>query len=135
ISILFRAVLVLQLWRARLHDHWHKDAIVYAVEVENFKDGNGDGIGDFTGLTQELHYIAGLGFNAIWLLPFHPTPFLDNGYDITDYYGVDGRLGTPGECAEFIHQARSHGLRVIMDLVVNHTSNQHPWFQTARRDP
>lgn len=118
-----------------MHDHWHKDAIVYAVEVENFKDGNGDGIGDFTGLTRELPYIAGLGFNAIWLLPFHPTPFLDNGYDITDYYSVDGRLGTSGECAEFIHQARSHGLRVIMDLVVNHTSNQHPWFQAARRDP
>ncbi len=118
-----------------MHEHWHKDAIIYCVEVENFKDGNGDGIGDFPGLTRELPYIAGLGFNTIWLLPFHPTPFLDNGYDVTDYYGVDGRLGTLGECAEFIHQARSHGLRVIIDLVVNHTSNQHPWFQAARRDP
>lgn len=118
-----------------MHEHWHKDAIIYSIEVENFKDGNGDGIGDFRGLTRELPYIAGLGFNTIWLLPFHPTPFLDNGYDVTDYYSVDTRLGTLGECAEFIHQARSHGLRVIIDLVVNHTSNQHPWFQEARRDP
>ncbi len=118
-----------------MHEHWHKDAIIYAVEVENFRDANGDGIGDFTGLTRELPYIAGLGFNAIWLLPFHPTPFLDNGYDVTDYYGVDKRLGTLGECAEFIHQAGSHGLRVIIDLVVNHTSDQHPWFQAARRSP
>src|SRR5690242_1513028 len=118
-----------------LHDHWHKDAVIYSLAVETFQDGNGDGIGDFRGLTQRLAYIAGLGFNTIWLLPFNSTPFLDDGYDITDYFAVDHRLGTLGDFAEFMDQARSLGLRVIIDLVVNHTSNQHPWFQSARSDP
>jgi maltose alpha-D-glucosyltransferase/alpha-amylase len=117
-----------------LRDYWHKDAVIYCVEVETFKDGNGDGIGDFRGLTDQLPYIAGLGFTTIWLLPFHPTPFLDNGYDVTDYFGVDSRLGTLGDFVTFINQAHSHGLRVMIDLVVNHTSNQHPWFQSARSD-
>ena len=116
-----------------MRDHWHKDAIIYSVEVENFKDGNGDGIGDFKGLTEQLPYIAGLGFNTIWLLPFHPTPFLDNGYDVTDYFGIDARLGTLGDFVEFINHAHSIGVRVIIDLVVNHTSNQHPWFKAAQR--
>ena len=118
-----------------MRDLWHKDAVIYCLEVENFRDGNGDGIGDFRGLTDQLSYIAGLGFNTIWLLPFHPTPFLDNGYDVTDYFNVDARLGTLGDFVEFVHAAHSHGLRVIIDLVVNHTSNQHSWFQAARRDP
>ena len=105
------------------------------MEVETFKDGNGDGIGDFRGLTEQLSYIAGLGFTTIWLLPFHPTPFRDDGYDVTDYFGVDSRLGTLGDFVTFINQAHSLGLRVMIDLVVNHTSNQHPWFQSARSDP
>jgi maltose alpha-D-glucosyltransferase / alpha-amylase len=118
-----------------LHQHWHKDAIIYSIEVESFQDGNGDGIGDFLGLTERLPYIAGLGFNTIWLLPFHPTPFLDHGYDITDYFGIDPRLGTLGDFVDFMNQAHSLGIRVIIDLVVNHTSNQHPWFKSARSDP
>jgi maltose alpha-D-glucosyltransferase/alpha-amylase len=118
-----------------LRDHWHKDAIIYSVEVESFQDGNGDGIGDFKGLTERLPYIAGLGFNTVWLLPFHATPFLDNGYDITDFFSVDERLGTLGDFVEFVHYAHALGLRVIIDLVVNHTSNEHPWFQASRRDP
>lgn len=118
-----------------MRDYWHKDAIIYSVEVETFKDGNGDGIGDFKGLTEQLSYIAGLGFNTLWLLPFHPTPFRDDGYDITDYFSIDSRLGTLGDFVQFIHEADSYGLRVIIDLVVNHTSNQHSWFQQARSDP
>ncbi|MBV9268473.1 MAG: trehalose synthase, partial [Acidobacteriaceae bacterium] len=116
-------------------DRWFKDAIIYSLEVETFKDGNGDGFGDFKGLTEQLPYIAGLGFNTVWLLPFHPTPFRDDGYDITDYFGVDSRLGTLGDFVQFIQHARSHGLRVLIDLVVNHTSNQHPWFLASRSDP
>jgi maltose alpha-D-glucosyltransferase/alpha-amylase len=116
-------------------DRWFKDAIIYSLEVETFKDGNGDGYGDFKGLTEQLPYLSGLGFNTIWLLPFHPTPFRDDGYDITDHFSVDPRLGTLGDFVEFIHHAHSHGLRVLIDLVVNHTSNQHPWFQASRSDP
>ena len=118
-----------------MQDLWFKDAIIYCVEIETFKDSNGDGMGDFNGLTERLPYIAGLGFNTIWLLPFYPTPMRDEGYDITDFYGVDPRLGTLGDFVEFTHQARDYGIRVIVDLVVNHTSNQHPWFQAARSSP
>src|ERR1051326_6430022 len=92
-------------------------------------------MGDFNGLPERLPYIAGLGFNTIWLLPFYPTPVRDEGYDITDFCGVDPRLGTLGDFVEFTHQARDYGIRVIVDLVVNHTSNQHPWFQAARSSP
>jgi len=97
-------------------------------------DANGDGIGDFIGLTKRLNHIAGLGVTCLWLLPFYPSPNRDNGYDIMDYYNVDPRLGTLGDFVEFMHQARDRGIRVIVDLVVNHTSNQHPWFQSARSD-
>ena len=113
---------------------WYKDAVVYCLDVETFRDGNGDGIGDFAGLLDRLDYLDGLGINTIWLLPFFPTPNRDNGYDVTDYYGVDPRLGTAGDLVEFIRAASDRGLRVIMDLPVNHTSDQHPWFQEARRD-
>ena len=116
-------------------DLWYKNAVVYSVDVETFMDGNGDGVGDFTGLTQRLDYLASLGFTCIWLLPFYPTPNRDNGYDILDFYGVDPRLGTLGDFVEFEHQARMRGIRVIIDLVVNHTSSEHPWFQAAREDP
>nr|WP_153869316.1 MULTISPECIES: alpha-amylase family protein [Myxococcaceae] len=98
-------------------------------------DSNGDGVGDFEGLTRRLPYLAGLGVNAVWLLPFNPSPQRDNGYDITDYYGVDPRLGTLGDFVDFSHEAKKHGIRVMMDLVVNHTSDRHPWFRSAVSDP
>ena len=118
-----------------MRDLWYKDAIIYSLDVDTFMDGNGDGSGDFTGLTQHLAYLEGLGVTCLWLLPFYPTPDRDNGYDVTDYYSVDRRLGTLGDFVEFMHQARERGMRVLIDLVVNHTSDQHPWFQEARRDP
>ena len=114
---------------------WHQNAIVYTIEVGSFADGNGDGIGDFAGLSSKLDYLAGLNVNCIWLQPFFPSPRRDDGYDISDYYGVDPRFGTLGEFVEFSQAARDRGIRVIADLVVNHTSIDHPWFQEARRDP
>ena len=117
------------------HDLWYKDAIFYALDVETFQDSNGDGIGDFPGLTRRLEHVAGLGATCLWLLPFHPTPNRDNGYDVTDYYAIDPRLGSLGDFVDFTRSAREHGLRVVMDLVVNHTSDRHPWFERARRAP
>ncbi len=111
---------------------WYKQAVVYSLDVETFMDSDGDGIGDFNGLTQRLDYLAGLGINCLWLLPFYPSPNRDNGYDVMDYYNVDPRLGTLGDFVEFLHQARDRGIHVIIDLVVNHTSNQHPWFEKAK---
>src|SRR5882672_5717294 len=98
-------------------------------------DADGDGIGDFQGLVRRLDYLHGLGVTAIWLMPFQPSPYRDDGYDISDYYGVNARHGTLGDFVEFTHGAEQRGIRVIMDLVVNHTSDRHPWFQEARRDP
>lgn len=112
---------------------WYRNAVVYALDVDTFKDSNADGIGDFQGLIQQLDYLHGLGITVLWLSPFQPTPDRDDGYDITDYYGVDPRLGTPGDFAEFMFQARQRGMRVIMDLVINHTSDEHPWFRSARQ--
>lgn len=117
-----------------MRDLWYKEAILYCLDVDKYIDGNGDGIGDFKGLTKQLDYITGLGATCLWLLPFYPTPDRDNGYDVMDYYGVDERLGTLGDFVEFMHRARERGLRVIIDLVVNHTSDQHRWFQAARAD-
>ncbi len=111
---------------------WYKDAVIYAVDVGTYMDSDGDGIGDFEGLRMRLDYIAALGVTCLWLLPFYPTPNHDNGYDITDYYGIDPRLGTMGDCVAFMHEAHARGLSVIVDLVVHHTSDQHPWFQQAR---
>jgi maltose alpha-D-glucosyltransferase/alpha-amylase len=108
---------------------------VYCIDVETYADSNGDGVGDFAGLGERLDYLAGLGVTCIWLLPFYPSPNRDNGYDITDYYGVDPRHGTLGDFVELTHRARDRGIRVIVDLVVNHTSVDHPWFQAARSDP
>jgi len=116
-------------------NRWYQDGIFYCLDVETYADSNGDGVGDFNGLTSRLPHIAGLGFNCIWLLPFFPSPNRDNGYDITDYYGVDPRLGTLGDFVEFTRQAHDCGLRVVIDLVINHSSDQHPWFQQARADP
>jgi maltose alpha-D-glucosyltransferase / alpha-amylase len=118
-----------------IHDLWYKNAVIYCLNVETFLDSNGDGVGDFVGLTDRLPYLAGLGITCIWLLPFYVSPNKDDGYDVSDYYGVHPRTGTFGEFVEFMNQAQQLGLKVIVDLVVNHTSNQHPWFKAARRDP
>jgi maltose alpha-D-glucosyltransferase / alpha-amylase len=115
-------------------DLWWKNAVIYCIDVELFADGDGDGVGDFGGLIDKVDYLAGLGVTCVWLMPFYPTPNKDNGYDISDFYGVDPRLGTIGDLVEFLRAARERGIRVIADLVVNHTSDQHPWFQSARAD-
>jgi maltose alpha-D-glucosyltransferase/alpha-amylase len=113
-------------------DLWYKNAVIYCLDVETFMDSNGDGVGDFQGLTHRLDHIEALGATCVWLLPFYPSPNRDNGYDITDFYGVDPRLGSPGDFVDFTHAARDRGLRVIVDFVANHTSVDHPWFQEAR---
>jgi maltose alpha-D-glucosyltransferase/alpha-amylase len=115
-----------------IEERWYKNAVIYSLEVETFLDANGDGVGDLEGLIRRLEYLQYLGVDAIWLGPFHPSPNRDNGYDVSDFYGVDPRHGSSGDFVELVHQARRHGLRVLMDLVVNHTSDRHPWFQDAR---
>ncbi|HZG38927.1 MAG TPA: alpha-amylase family protein [Nodosilinea sp.] len=116
-------------------DLWYKNAVIYCIDVETYMDGNGDGVGDFLGLTQRLDYLSGLGITCIWLMPFYPSPNKDNGYDVMDYYSVDHRLGSLGDFVEFARQATERGMRILVDLVVNHTSDQHRWFQTAIKDP
>ncbi len=118
-----------------INDLWYKNAVIYCLSVGTYMDADGDGIGDFSGLVRRLDYLHGLGVTAIWLMPFQPSPCRDDGYDISDYYGVDPRHGTLGDFVEFAHGAKQRGIRVIIDLVVNHTSNEHPWFQEARKDP
>ncbi|WP_420452017.1 alpha-amylase family protein [Ilumatobacter sp.] len=113
-------------------DLWWKNAIVYCLDVQTFADSNGDGVGDFPGLTRHVDHLAGLGVTCIWLMPFYPTADRDDGYDVADHYAIDPRLGTFGDFTEFIAVARDRGLRVIADLVVNHTSDQHRWFRSAR---
>lgn len=113
---------------------WYKDAVFYGIDVGSFQDSNGDGIGDFPGLISRLPYLAELGITGIWLLPFYLSPHRDNGYDVKDYYTVDPRYGTLEDFIAFIRNAGEHGIRVIVDLVVHHTSDEHPWFQAARHD-
>ncbi len=115
--------------------HWYKDAVIYQLHVKAFKDSDNDGVGDFRGLTEKLDYIADLGVNVIWLLPFYPSPMRDDGYDVADYRGIHGSYGTRADFRRFIRQAHRRSLRVITELVVNHTSDQHPWFQASRRAP
>ncbi|CEA02076.1 putative trehalose synthase [Pseudomonas saudimassiliensis] len=114
---------------------WYKDAIIYQIHVKSFFDANNDGIGDFAGLIQKLDYIVDLGVNTLWLLPFYPSPRRDDGYDIADYRGVHPDYGTMADVRRFIREAHKRGLRVITELVINHTSDQHPWFQRARHAP
>lgn len=118
-----------------LRDQWYKNAILYCLDVETYADSNGDGVGDFNGLTSRLDYLASLGITCLWLMPFYPTPNGDDGYDVADYGAIDPRLGTMSDFAEFMVEAQERGLRVIIDLVPNHSSDQHPWFQSARQDP
>jgi maltose alpha-D-glucosyltransferase / alpha-amylase len=113
-------------------DLWWKDAVVYCVDVATWLDSDDDGIGDLAGLTRRLDYLSGLGVNCLWLMPFYPSPLGDDGYDITDYYAVDERLGTLGDFVEMIRTANNLGIRVLVDLVLNHTSDQHPWFPKRR---
>jgi len=116
-------------------DLWYKDAVFYEVHVKAFQDSNDDGVGDFPGLTSRLDYIQGLGVDCLWLLPFYPSPLRDDGYDISDYRDISPIFGKMGDFETFIAEAHGRGLRVIADLVVNHTSDKHPWFQNARSAP
>ncbi len=118
-----------------IEDLWYKNAVIYCLDVERYLDANGDGIGDFAGLNRKLDHLVGLGVTCLWLQPIYGSPGKDNGYDVSDYYSVDPRVGSFGEFVDFMNHARQLGLRVILDLVVNHTSIEHPWFQAACADP
>jgi len=115
-----------------MSDRWYQKAVVYCLDIDTFADSNGDGIGDIRGLIGRLDYLARLGVTCMWLNPIHPSPDRDDGYDVADFYNVDPRFGNLGDFAELLHQAENVGIKVIIDLVVNHTSNEHPWFQSAR---
>jgi maltose alpha-D-glucosyltransferase/alpha-amylase len=115
--------------------HWYKDAIIYELHIKAFCDGNGDGIGDFAGLMTKLDYLQDLGVTAIWVLPFYPSPLKDDGYDIADYYQINPSYGNTEQFKQFLDEAHRRGLRVITELVINHSSDQHPWFQRARNAP
>ena len=116
-------------------DVWWKNAVFYCLDVETFLDWDGDGCGDLPGLCERIDYLTGLGIDCVWLMPFMPSCQRDDGYDITDFYGIDPRLGTHGDLTDVVRTAREGGIRVIADLVVNHTSDEHPWFKEARRGP
>ena len=115
-----------------IDDLWYKNAVIYCLDVEKYQDANGDGVGDFEGLMRRLDYLAGLGATCVWLQPFYPSPNRDNGYDVVDYYGVHDKHGSLGDFVNFMNHAAALGMRVIVDLVVNHTSIDCPWFQEAR---
>src|SRR5690349_8977497 len=112
---------------------WYKNGVIYELHVRAFYDSNGDGKGDFRGLTEKLGYLQDLGVTVLWLLPFYPSPLRDDGYDISDYYKIHPDYGTLGDFKGFLREAHRLGLRVVTELVVNHTSDQHPWFQRSRR--
>ncbi len=117
-----------------IDDLWYKNAVIYCLEVEKYQDANGDGVGDFEGLMRRLDYLAGLGATCVWLQPFYTSPNRDNGYDVADYYNVHGKYGSLGDFVNFMNHAAALGIRVIVDLVANHTSIDSPWFQAARAD-
>jgi maltose alpha-D-glucosyltransferase/alpha-amylase len=118
-----------------IDDYWFKNAVLYCLNVATYMDCNGDGVGDFEGLSRRLDYLHALGVTCVWLQPFFCSPNRDNGYDVSDYYGVSPRLGTSGDFVECMNHAHALGMRVVVDLVANHTSIDHPWFQSARADP
>jgi maltose alpha-D-glucosyltransferase / alpha-amylase len=113
-------------------DLWYKNAVIYSLDVETFMDADGDGCGDFEGLSRRLDYLESLGIDALWLAPFQTSPRRDDGYDVADFFAVDKRFGSGGDFVEFVREADSRGIRVLIDLVVNHTSDRHPWFRAAR---
>src|ERR1700722_7657129 len=115
-----------------INDLWYKNAVIYCVSVAAYMVANGEGMGDFQDLMRRVDYLQGMGVTAIWLMPFQPSPEKDGGYDIADYYGVDPRYGSLGDFVEFAHGCKQRGMRVLIDLVVNHTSDTHPWFRDAR---
>jgi maltose alpha-D-glucosyltransferase/alpha-amylase len=117
-----------------MSERWYKEAVIYCLDVESYQDSGDDGYGDLPGLISRLDYLSRLGVTCLWLNPVHPSPHRDAGYDVSDYYAVDPRLGTLGDFAELAQQARERGIRLLLDLVVNHTSDSHPWFQSARSD-
>jgi trehalose synthase len=119
--------------RSDTGDLWWKNAVFYCADIETFYDYNGDGCGDIRGMTERIEYLFDLGVTCLWLMPFYPTARRDDGYDITDFFGVDPRLGTHGDFVELVRTAKSTGIRVIIDFVMNHTSDAHPWFKSARR--
>jgi maltose alpha-D-glucosyltransferase / alpha-amylase len=112
---------------------WYRDAVIYEVHIKSFYDNNNDGIGDFRGLLKKLPYLEDLGITAVWILPFFPSPLRDDGYDIADYLSLNPDYGTLGDFREFLREAHARGIRVIIELVLNHTSDQHAWFQRSRR--
>jgi maltose alpha-D-glucosyltransferase/alpha-amylase len=118
-----------------MSERWYQQAVIYCLEIASYQDSNGDGIGDLRGLISRLDYLSRLGVSCLWLSPIHPSPWKDDGYDVSDYYGVDPRLGSLGDFAELTRQAKERGIRIVLDLVVNHTSDEHPWFVSARSDP
>src|SRR6185312_15442557 len=114
---------------------WYKDAIIYQAHVKSFFDCNNDGVGDFQGMTQKLDYLQTLGITCLWILPFFPSPLRDDGYDIADYRSVHPAYGTLDDFTQLVEAAHARHIRVLIELVVNHTSDQHPWFQRARHAP
>src|SRR5688572_8280539 len=116
---------------SQLYPGWYKDATIYEVHVRAFRDGNGDGVGDFAGLVGRLDYLRDLGVTALWLLPFYPSPLKDDGYDIADYTDVHPAYGTLRDFKHFLAEAHRQGLQVVTELILNHTSDQHAWFQRA----
>ena len=113
-------------------DLWWRNAVYYCLDIQVFQDSDGDGDGDIQGLISRVRYLADLGVTCLWLMPFFPTADRDDGYDITDFFAVDPRLGTLGDLVELVRVARANGMRVIVDFVMNHTSAEHPWFQASR---
>ncbi len=114
---------------------WYKDGIIYQVHIKSYKDSNNDGIGDIKGVTEKLDYIQSLGINILWVLPFYPSPMKDDGYDISDYFNINPDYGTLEDFREFLDEAHKRKLRVVTELVMNHTSDQHEWFKRARKSP
>jgi alpha-glucosidase len=111
---------------------WWQTAVIYQIYPRSFADGNGDGIGDFAGMISKLDYLKALGIGAVWLSPHYPSPLVDCGYDVSDYMSVAPEYGTLGQFKEFLEQSHRHGIRVILDMILNHTSDRHPWFLESR---
>jgi maltose alpha-D-glucosyltransferase / alpha-amylase len=121
--------------RCGLSARWYRNAVIYSLDVRTFQDSNGDGIGDIQGLISRIDYLSRLGVTTLWLGPIHPGPCRDGGYDVTDHYNIEPTLGSLGDFAQLMNAADERGLRIMLDLIVNRTSDEHPWFVSARSDP